>query len=67
MVKQQHTFEDLGVKVETSCFKTALGKKEVHAMFHVQPNGDLFEGQQKRPRNGSESTWGLIGQDTGPV
>ena len=48
MVKQQHTFEDLGVKVETSCFKTALGKKEVHAMFHVQPNGDLFEGQHQR-------------------
>lgn len=40
--------EDLGVRVEYASFRPGKGAGEWHAMLHVDPRNELFEGQLRR-------------------
>ncbi|MDE7166528.1 MAG: hypothetical protein K2O17_05825 [Bacteroidaceae bacterium] len=40
--------EDLGVRVEYASFRPEKGAGEWHVMLHVDPRGELFEGQLRR-------------------
>lgn len=40
--------EDLGVRVEYASFRPEKGAGEWHAMLHVDPRNELFEGQLRR-------------------
>lgn len=42
------SFEDIGVSVEMSTFAPAGKVEERHLMLHVEPRGELFEGQLAR-------------------
>ena len=55
MINKQYTWDDLGVSAEMSLFvpnhiadPTDNGCEECHAMFHVEPRGELFDGQLSR-------------------
>lgn len=41
-------WEDLGVKAEISAFAPTGKVEEIHAILHVEPRGELFEGQLNR-------------------
>ena len=41
-------YSELGVTVELSTFTSANGITEQHAILHVEPRGELFEGQFRR-------------------
>ena len=47
-------WDDLGVKVECSVFAPEGGVDEWHVMLHVEPRGELFEGQLRRVYAGED-------------
>ncbi len=47
-------WDDLGVKVECSVFAPEGGVEEWHVMLHVEPRGELFEGQLLRVYAGED-------------
>lgn len=47
-------WDDLGVKVECSVFAPEGGVEEWHVMLHVEPRGELFEGQLRRVYAGED-------------
>lgn len=48
MKRDKIQIPDLGVQVELSTFTTPTGITEQHAILHVEPRGELFEGQYRR-------------------
>lgn len=48
-MKYESTYlEDLGVTLQTAAFEPGQGVTEWHMMLHVEPRGELFEGQMRR-------------------
>ncbi len=48
-MKYESTYlEDLGVTIEQAAFAPETGVPEWHMMLHVEPRGELFEGQMNR-------------------
>lgn len=48
-MKYESTYlEDLGVTLQSAAFVPQSGVPEWHLMLHVEPRGELFEGQMKR-------------------
>ena len=52
-------WEDLGVKAEISAFTPEGKVEEFHAILHVEPRGELFEGQLHRIYEGEQRLSGL--------
>ena len=48
MDKSKVYWEDLGVTAEISAFAPQGKIEEFHAMLHVEPKAELFDGQLKR-------------------
>ncbi|MCD8285516.1 MAG: hypothetical protein LUB62_04750 [Prevotellaceae bacterium] len=48
MQYKRFVLHELGVRVEASVFTADGGVTEWHVMLHVEPQGDLFEGQLQR-------------------
>ena len=54
MDKSKVYWEDLGVTAEISAFAPQGKIEEFHAMLHVEPKAELFDGQLKRIYEGEK-------------
>ena len=58
IVYQSKNIEEIGARIEWAHF-TAVGVEEVHAMLHVEPRCELFEGQVARIQQAEKILLGM--------